>query len=78
MEKPVNLQINDSGAWRQVVSFDAADEALGAKVMAHAADLAGVVNPKARLRIAMKPFPNSVLLYWDALQGWHEPKRLQS
>lgn len=71
--KPVKLQINTSGTWRDVVSFDAANDAVGDQVMDGAAELGKATN--SRFRVVMKgslaePLAHEVLVHFDPAQGW--------
>jgi len=55
-KKPVKLQINNSGAWKDVVFFDADDDDRSLQIMMAAARLYGVVNeglekPQLAMRI---------------------------
>lgn len=74
MERPVNLEINTSGAWRRLMGFDASNDARSDAIKHHAASLASFAN--AKLRIVMAGQIPDVLQYWTAEKGWHEPNRL--
>lgn len=74
MERLVHLDINTSGAWRRIMSFDASNDARSEAIQRHAASLASFAN--ARLRIVMAGTIADVLQYWTADKGWHEPTRL--
>jgi hypothetical protein len=68
-QKPVQLQVNNSGAWKTVLRFDAADEVKGDKVQRAALMLAEAV-PDLRMRIATTDALPIVLMYltngeWD-------------
>lgn len=66
--KPVKLQVNTSGAWKDVVRFDAADPVASDKVM-QAAPLLGDVSG-ATFRIAMCDSYQTVLMSWTPDKGW--------
>jgi len=72
--KPVKLQINTNGAWRDVIAFDAAADVECGEVMS-AADTLGRIG-KAAFRVVMtnSPVPRSpeVLLHWTPEAGWKE------
>lgn len=63
------LQINDSGAWRQVLTYK---DKRDAAVRQSAALMVGVANPAAKLRV-VDADTGGVLLYWGSGTGWHEP-----
>jgi hypothetical protein len=63
-KKPVQLQLNNSGAWKTIVKFDAADDANSDKVMAAGIFLSGL-DHTARFRVATRdPLPH-VLMYME-------------
>lgn len=69
--KPVQLQLNNSGAWKTIARFDASNDASADKARA-AGQLLGELGGGARttLRIATdEPMP-CVLVRWDADRGW--------
>lgn len=72
MKKPVKLQINTTGAWRDVITFDADNDVQCGEVM-HAGEILGRTG-KASLRIAVidSPQPRSpiVLMYWTEATAW--------
>lgn len=72
IKKPVKLQINTAGAWRNVIDFDASDEKAAAAVMGHAAVLA--VVGRATLRIATADGLQTALASWTLDKGWHDTK----
>jgi hypothetical protein len=65
--RPCKLQVNTSGAWRNVLDFDAKDEAA---VLHSAADLFAY-GGKATLRIIM-PGDTAPLMAWSLKDGWRE------
>ena len=62
MAKPVHLEVNDSGGWRRVMTFDADD---GDEVL-HLFDqmLRRSINGRLKARVSM---PGTL----EALQTWH-------
>jgi hypothetical protein len=68
-KRPVKLQVNTTGAWRNVLDFDVND---GGPVMSAAAGLFSLV-PQATLRIII-PGEVAPLMYWAREKGWVEKK----
>ena len=67
--RPVQLQVNNSGAWKTVTRWDAGDDE--ASGMAHdAVALLGAVDPNSTWRIASVEQHPVVLKYWSAAEGW--------
>lgn len=67
--KPVKLQINDSGSWRNVIRFDAADDQVAAQVMEAAATL-GHASERTTFRIAIDDCLSTTLMRWSREKGW--------
>lgn len=63
-KKPVQLQLNNSGAWKTIVKFDAAEDDISDKVVAAAIFLSGI-DETARFRIATRDALPEVLIYMD-------------
>lgn len=63
-KKPVQLQLNNSGAWKTIVKFDAAEEDDSDSVM-DAAQTLQIVDESARFRIATRDAQPLVLMYLD-------------
>jgi len=66
--KPVKLQVNTSGAWRNVIAFDAANDSECADVL-EAAERLGAIG-QAAMRVVMAgpghtSEPVDVLMYWN-------------
>lgn len=73
MPKPVQLQVNNSGAWKTVAKWDAGDDAASTK--AHdAVDLLGQINDDYTWRIATADGEQLVLKRWDSKNGWRVEK----
>jgi hypothetical protein len=70
--KPVRLQFNQMGAWRNALDFDAADPNASGEVMFYAAMLGTCTNAKAR--IVTTDGLQRALASWDAEKGWCDAK----
>lgn len=68
MTKPVRLQFNQKGAWRNALDFDAANETTAAEVQHHAAMLAWCTA--ARARIVTTDGAQTALAHWTQETGW--------
>jgi hypothetical protein len=68
--KPVKLQINTAGAWRNVIEFDAAEVEDAGAVMFHASVIARVGS--ATLRIVTADGMQTALCSWTADEGWRD------
>jgi hypothetical protein len=62
--KPVQLQLNNSGAWKTIVKFDADTETIVGKVM-EAAIALQAVDPSAKFRISTRHSLPLVLMHLD-------------
>jgi len=73
MSRPCKLQINTSGAWRDVLRFDL-DEVDAEALQVAAANLIIIADPDGRtsLRIATADAFQRALIRWDAAKGWAE------
>jgi hypothetical protein len=71
MPRPCKLQINSTGAWRDVLRFDI-DQVDSVALMDAASNLLVVADPdgKATLRIATADTFQHALTRWDAEKGW--------
>lgn len=70
-QKIVNLEVNDSGAWRRVTSFDLATFDDG-QLEHHAEALLEMSdNAKLKARIII-PGDTAPLVTWDKTDGWRE------
>jgi len=78
MQKPVTLELNNSGAWKLLGRFDAADDEQTALVLDAAETLVQTLhnseNPRGcpTLRVAIADSLQEVLYRWDITRGWHE------
>jgi hypothetical protein len=67
-QRPCKLQVNTTGAWRNVLEFDAAD---GDQVMQDAATLFAWAGPKTTLRL-IAPNDTAPLMTWSPDKGWRK------
>lgn len=66
--RPVRLQFNQQGAWRNALDFDASSDTVAAQVMHHAAMLCKCTD--ARARIITTDGMQTALTRWSAGAGW--------
>lgn len=71
--KPVVLQINTAGAWRNVITFDAADADACGVIEYHAPGVA--VVGRAKLRVVTNDGLQTPLRHWDIERGWRDWER---
>ncbi len=71
MTRPCKLQINQTGAWRDVVRFDL-DGVDEVALTATASHLVQIADPAGRttLRIVVADVYAAPLLRWDREKGW--------
>lgn len=83
MKKPVRLELNNSGSWKMLGRFDAADDDQAALVMDAAETLIKTLHnsedPRRcpTLRISMdEPCDTTclVLARWELQRGWYDAK----
>ena len=73
MNRPILLQVNNSGAWKTVARWNAADDV--ASTRAHdAVELLDQINDNYTWRIATGDGAQLVLKRWDATRGWSVTK----
>lgn len=76
MKKPCLLEMSLSGAWKQLASFDAADEERADDLMNAAADFADVVNDgakKPRIALRITTADGDVLMQHESREtGWRD------
>lgn len=70
-QRPVTLQINSAGAWRNVCRFNAANDATGRLILKAAATIATHADGGVSLRIVeiQDGYP-SPLASWSIKAGW--------
>lgn len=75
--KPVRLELNNSGAWKVLGRFDAANEKASDAILAAAHQLAAALNdPESgrpgvcTLRISTDDGLQLVLMRWSRVVGW--------
>ncbi len=73
MSRTVQLQVNQTGAWRFALAFDLDTIDLTA-FEATAEALVDMADPEGitKLRIAMVDGRHTALRYWTAGKGWHD------
>jgi len=80
MKKPVRLELNNSGSWKLLGRFDAADDDQVALVLDAAEDLVRTLHnsedPKRcpTLRVTIDDALCEVLLRWKLDLGWRDVK----
>lgn len=80
MKKPVRLELNNSGAWKVLGRFDAADDDQVSLVLDAAEELVKTLHnseiPKGcpTLRVSMADGLGDVLMRWDLVSGWRDPR----
>jgi len=67
---PVQLQLNNSGAWKTLAKFDAFDDELANKARAVGQLLGELGGERTALRIATDEALPCVLCRWTAEHGW--------
>ena len=76
--KPVKLELNNSGSWKRLGAFDAADEDQAALVMDAAEELVKTLHnsedPRRcpNMRICVDDSLGIVLLRWELQRGWYD------
>lgn len=68
--RPVQLQINNSGAWKTIAKFDAYDDDSADKARAIGQLLGELGAGRTTLRIATDEAMPCVLVRWDGERGW--------
>lgn len=77
-KKPCRLELNNSGAWKLLGRFDAADDEQTELVLDAAEELVRALHnnedPKgcATMRVSMAGALNDVLLRWQIERGWYD------
>ncbi|MBL8350497.1 MAG: hypothetical protein JNL87_09290 [Burkholderiaceae bacterium] len=66
----LRLQVNTTGAWRNVIEFPRDDDIICAQVLTAAPLLAAAAGPRATLRICSADGLQTVQSHWQAGQGW--------
>lgn len=79
-KKPVRLELNNSGSWKVLGRFDAADDDQSALVFDAAEELIKTLHnsedPKRcpTMRVSMDDGLGAVLMRWDLEGGWRDAK----
>lgn len=80
LNKPVRLELNNSGSWKLLGRFDAADDEQTALVLDAAEDLVKTLHnsedPKhcPTLRVSIDDALCTVLLRWQLELGWRDAR----
>ena len=69
-KKTVRLQVNNSGAWKNIVTFDAANDEFSSSVMLAAAMLGTASDHDITFRIVIPDTYPEVLTSWSRSKGW--------
>jgi hypothetical protein len=78
LKKPVRLELNNSGSWKVLGRFDAADDEQCALVLDAAEDLVKTLHNSEdtkrcpTLRVSIDDNLQQVLLRWDIENGWRD------
>ncbi|MGK2897818.1 MAG: hypothetical protein ACSLE9_03920 [Burkholderiaceae bacterium] len=73
VRRPVQLQVNNSGAWKTVTRWDAGNDE--ASSMVHeAVALLGAADSSCTWRITTAESYPVVLKHWDSKNGWQEQR----
>lgn len=70
MSKPLRMQFNQKGAWRNALDFDCSDPDKAGEVMHLSAQLAALTNATAR--IVMTDGSQTVVAHWSPGAGWRD------
>jgi hypothetical protein len=71
--RPVRLELNNSGAWKALATFDAGDDDMADKARAAGQLLGELGGQRTSLRICTAEALPVVLLRWTAERGWFAP-----
>lgn len=78
MQKPVRLEINNTGAWKVIGRFDAAVDDLSDDVLNAAEQLAHsllAAGARMSMRVSMAEPPHTALMHWtDPEAGWRDAR----
>jgi small nuclear ribonucleoprotein (snRNP)-like protein len=78
VKKPVRLELNNSGSWKVIGRFEAADDEQSSLVLDAAEELIKTLHnsedPKRcpTMRVSMDGGLGSVLLRWSLVDGWRD------
>jgi len=71
-QKPVKLQINNTGAWKDVTHFDAQHDHVGDQVLEAANTLGQIDAHRVSYRLVTEGALPEVLMSWSKDGGWKE------
>ncbi|WP_198086634.1 hypothetical protein [Variovorax sp. E3] len=69
-ERPLKLQLNNSGAWKDVVHFDGADETEAERVLEAATTLGDLDTGNVTFRVVTEDAYPEVVTSWSKHFGW--------
>lgn len=69
-QRPVRLELNNSGAWKTLARFDAGDEAASDRARTAGRLLGELGGQRTTLRICTDDALPLVLVRWSADRGW--------
>jgi len=72
LQRPVQLQLNNSGSWKTLAKFDADNADACDKARTIGQLLGRLGDARTKLRIATDAVLPIVLLRWDSTNGWWE------
>ncbi|WP_454908416.1 hypothetical protein [Variovorax gossypii] len=70
-KRPVKLQVNTNGAWKDLVRFDAGIDVMAAEAM-DAAERLGQVDSSVSFRLVIDDGSATTLYRWTNELGWKE------
>jgi hypothetical protein len=76
VDKPVRLELNNSGSWKLLGRFDAADDEQSSLVLDAAEDLVKTLHnnesPKGCPTLRVSIDDTTVLMRWQIERGWYD------
>lgn len=73
-KKPVKLQLNNSGAWKDVIHFDAANDIAAERAMGAADTLGNLDAHRLTFRVVIEGASPEVLMTWNKDEGWKKAR----
>ncbi len=72
--KPMKLQVSTAGAWKDVITFDGADDTVASEVMDSAHWIGIHDSGNASFRITAVDPQIGTLVHWTRADGWKEKR----
>ncbi|MGJ7611809.1 MULTISPECIES: hypothetical protein [unclassified Variovorax] len=72
--KPVKLQLNNSGAWKDVIHFDAVNDVSSEHVLDAANTLGNLDAHRVTFRVVTEGQLPEVLMTWNKADGWKKAR----